>query len=69
MGDQLSKTLEFTTNTEIKKLKDNVTNLATRCHVDNVFDNKAEEINKLSARVTKSEKTIEDKLQCLEWWN
>ena len=68
MGDQLSKTLELnnsTTNTEIKKFKDNVTNLATRCHVDNVFDNKAEEINTLSARVTKSEKTIEDNFNSL----
>ena len=62
MEYQLSKTVELnnsTTNTEIKKLKDNVKNLVTRSHVDKVFNNKAEEINKLSARVTKSEKTIE----------
>ena len=57
MEDQLSKTLELnnsTTNTEIKKLKDNVKNLVTRNHVD-----------KLSARVTKSEKTIEDNFNAL----
>ena len=68
MEDQLSKTVELnnsTTNTEIKKLKDNVKNLVTRSHVDNVFDNKADEINKLSARVTKSEKTIEDNFNAL----
>ena len=68
MEDQLSKTLELnnsTTNTEIKKLKDNVKNLVTRCHVDKVFNNKADEINKLSARVTKSEKTIEDNFNAL----
>ena len=68
MEDQLSKTLELnnsTTNTEIKKLKDNVKNLVTRSHVDKVFDNKADEINKLSARVTKSEKTIEDNFNAL----
>ena len=50
MEDQLSKMLELnnsTTNTEIKKLKDNVKNLVTRSHVDKVFNNKAEEINKL----------------------
>ena len=68
MEDQLSKTLELnnsTTNTEIKKLKDNVKNLVTRSHVDKVFNNKADEINKLSARVTKSEKTIEDNFNAL----
>ena len=69
MEDQLSKTVELnnsTTNTEIKKLKDNVKNLVTRSHVDKVFNNKAEEINKLSARVTKSEKTIEDNFNALD---
>ena len=68
MEDQLSKTVELnnsTTNTEIKKLKDNVKNLVTRSHVDKVFNNKADEINKLSARVTKSEKTIEDNFNAL----
>ena len=40
-------------------------NLVTRSHVDKVFDNKADEINKLSARVTKSEKTIEDNFNAL----
>ena len=68
MEDQLSKTLELnnsTTNTEIKKLEDQVKNLVTRSHVDEVFNNKADEINKLSARVTKSEKTIEDNLNAL----
>ena len=68
MEDQLSKTVELnnsTTNTEIKKLKANVKNLVTRCHVDKVFNNKADEINKLSARVTKSEKTIEDNFNAL----
>ena len=68
MEDQLSKTLELnnsTTNTEIKKLKDNVKNLVTRSHVDKVFNNKADEINKLSARVTQSEKTIEDNFNAL----
>ena len=68
MEDQLSKTVELnnsTTNTEIKKLKDNVKNLVTRSHVDKVFNNKAEEINKLSARVTKSEKIIEDNFNAL----
>ena len=69
MEDQLSKTVELnnsTTNTEIKKLKGNVKNLVTRSHVDKVFNNKAEEINKLSARVTKSEKTIEDNFNALD---
>ena len=68
MEDQLSKTLELnnsTTNTEIKKLKENVKNLITRSHVDKVFNKKADEINKLSARVTKSEKTIEDNFNAL----
>ena len=68
MEDHLSKMAELnnsTTNTEIKKLKDNVKNLVTRSHVDNVFNNKADEINKLSARVTKSEKTIEDNFTAL----
>ena len=68
MEDQLSKTVELnnsTTNTEIKKLKVNVKNLVTRSHVDKVFNNKADEINKLSARVTKSEKTIEDNFNAL----
>ena len=68
MEDQLSKTVELnnsTTNTEIKKLKDNVKNLVTRSHVDKVFNNKADEINKLSARVTKSEKNIEDNFNAL----
>ena len=68
MEDHLSKTVELnnsTTNTEIKKLKANVENLVTRCHVDKVFNNKADEINKLSARVTKSEKTIEDNFNAL----
>ena len=40
-------------------------NLVTRSHVDKVFDNKADGINKLSARVTKSEKTIEDNFNAL----
>ena len=69
MEDQLSKTVELndsTTNTEIKKLKGNVKNLVTRSHVDKVFNNKAEEINKLSARVTKSQKTIEDNFNALD---
>ena len=69
MEDQLSKTVELnnsTTNTEIKKLKDQVKNLVTRSHVDKVFNNKAEEINKLSVRVTKSEKTIEDNFNALD---
>ena len=60
MEDQLSKTLELnnsTTNTEIKKLEDQVKNL--------VFNDTADEINKLSARVIKSEKTIEDNLNAL----
>ena len=68
MEDRLSKTLELnnsTTNTEIKKLKDNVKNLVTRSHVGKVFNNKADEINKLSARVTKSEKIIEDNFNAL----
>ena len=68
MEDQLSKTVELnnsTTNTEIKKLKDNVKNLETKSHVDKVFNNKADEINKLSARVTKSEKTIDDNFNAL----
>ena len=68
MEDQLSKMVELnnsTTNTEIKKLKDNVKNLVTRSHVDKVFNNKADEINKLSARVTKSENTIEDNFNAL----
>ena len=68
MEGQLSKKLELnnsTTDTEIKKLKDNVKNLVTRSHVDKVFNNKADEINKLSARVTKSEKTIEDNFNAL----
>ena len=58
-----STTLELnnsTTNTEIKKLKDNVKNLVTRSHADNVFNNKADEINKLPARVNKLEKPIQD---------
>ena len=66
--DQLSKTLELnnsTTNTEIKKLKENMKNLVTKSHVDKVFNNKPDEINKLSARVTKSEKTIEDNFNAL----
>ena len=69
MEDQLSKTVELnnsTTNTEIKKLKDNVKNLVTRSHVDKVFNNKADEINKSSAQVTKSEKTIEDNFNALD---
>ena len=68
MEGQLSKTVELnnsTTNTEIKKLKDNVKNLVTRSHVGKVFNNKADEINNLSARVTKSEKTIEDNFNAL----
>ena len=68
MEDQLSKTVELnnsTTNTEIKKLKDNVKNLVTRSPVDKVFNNTAEEINKLSARVAKSEKIIEDNFNAL----
>ena len=68
MEDQSSKMLELnnsTTNTEIKKIKDNVKNLVTRSHVDKVFNNKDDEINKLSARVTKSEKTIEDNFNAL----
>ena len=68
MENQLSKTLELnnsTTNTEIKKLKDNVKNLVTRSHVGKAFNNTADEINKLSARVTKSEKTIEDNFNAL----
>ena len=63
---QLSKLLKFDNSSfasEVNKLKDEVNKAnneirATRSHVDKTLNKKTNEINKLSARVTTTEKTI-----------
>ena len=63
---QLSKLLKFDNSSftsEVNKLKDQVNKSnneirATRSHVDKTLNKKTDEINKLSARVTTTEKTV-----------